>query len=216
MTKSSFKAAKKIKAGQAVVLNKDGTIKPVVKNKTIKYDFDALKNEFFISEFDEVTAFFQYKFSIYNGHIADKTIGWASDKKEWKRKVALAANKQTFDNEVRVKANALKRVLKSFLHDFEDHEALCPKCGGSGKDLMKEDQPACRPCKGEGVVLYRFEDLPPKIRQIHWQIFRIENNLPVSLSKFQQLPGPVGETPLSSHTRKILQDNGIDPAEVMD
>lgn len=188
--------------------------KSTSKNRRLKYDFISIKNEFLVSDYDEVKIFFTDKYQIYNSYIAENTNGWAAEKKEWRRKIALAANKQTFENEVRVKADALRRVLQSFLKDFEDKVYPCDDCGGRGKDLDKKDA-VCKGCNGSGNRITRFEDLPIKIRRMLWEIWRVENNLPTNLSKFQQLPGPAGETPISEHTRKILKENGIEADDVM-
>lgn len=184
---------------------------PVNKNKRQKYDFAALKLEFFGSDFDEVKSFFQHKYNTYSSQVQHSTTGWTAEKKERKRQIVNEANKLAFDDEVRVKASALRTVLNSFLEDFKDKVIDCERCVKKGKIGDK----VCPDCKGAGKFVTKFNDYPVKIRRMLWEIWRVENNLPTNLSKFQQLPGPIGESPLSEHTRKILQENGIDPDSTM-
>ena len=79
-----------------------------------------------MSDYDEVKIFFTDKYQIYNSYIAENTNGWAAEKKEWRRKIALAANKQTFENEVRVKADALRAV--SWLGNRSEERRVGKEC----------------------------------------------------------------------------------------
>lgn len=156
-----------------------------------KYDWAALKSEYILGDDIDVTAFFKRRYGVFNSSMSHNSSGWAHERKEYRQKVADEIGKQAFDNEVRTKATALKKVLNSFIVDFND----------------KKDK--------EGNVIYRFQDLPIKTRIMVWQMWRIENNLPTTLSKFQELPGPPQNDALDEYTRKVLKENGIDPSQTM-
>jgi len=69
---------------------------------TKRYDYNALKLEFFQSDFDEISVFFKSVYSKWTGTIAKATTGWAKDKNNWMKKVTERAI-----------TNAEKRAAKS-------------------------------------------------------------------------------------------------------
>lgn len=94
-----------------------------------KYDFNALKLEFFQSDFDEVQAFFEYKWSNWkNWNILKNTKGRAKEKAEYKKKIvekALEMNAQKKAKSLKVtmeflqkaKKNALIKIAKQITED---------------------------------------------------------------------------------------------------
>lgn len=56
-----------------------------------KYDYSALKLEFFQSEYDEVKSFLSDKWVTYNTKWTENTKGWSKEKKAWKEKIVEKA-----------------------------------------------------------------------------------------------------------------------------
>jgi len=81
------------------------------KNQKVKYDFELLRQEFFLAEEDEIKAFFTRKYGVYNRHIQAKTQGWTNDKKAWKKVMVDKTLEQIQDKEARENASALVNVL---------------------------------------------------------------------------------------------------------
>lgn len=94
-----------------------------------KYDYNALKLEFFQSDFDEVQAFFEHKWSNpKNWNILKNTKGRAKEKVEYKKKIVekaleINAQKQAKSLELTVeflkkaKKNALIKIAKQITED---------------------------------------------------------------------------------------------------
>lgn len=95
----------------------------------LKYDYNALKLEFFQSDFDEVQAFFEHKWSNpKNWNILKNTKGWAKEKKEWKWKIIEKALEEQLKKEakdlslpiwflMKAKKNAIIKIAKQITED---------------------------------------------------------------------------------------------------
>ena len=64
-----------------------------------KYDWERMKKEFVLSEYDEVKQFMQDKYKIYNGEIAKNTKWWTKYKLEYKQKMVSDALRKQMDKD---------------------------------------------------------------------------------------------------------------------
>lgn len=64
-----------------------------------KYDWERMKMEFVLSEYDEVKQFMQDKYKIYNGEIAKNTKWWTKYKLEYKQKMVSDALRKQMDKD---------------------------------------------------------------------------------------------------------------------
>lgn len=69
-----------------------------------KYDWAALKAEFFESDCLEVKSFFEGKFKTYHSHIRLKAVGWGKERQEFRKKIAEEAVEA-------FRANKEKRII---------------------------------------------------------------------------------------------------------
>lgn len=89
--------------------------KKTKKSIKSKYDWPSLKQEFFLSEHVETSAFFRSKFGATpeeSGQLSLKSRGWSEEKKKWKAEMAemaLAKFKEAQSTEV---ADALSDLVR--------------------------------------------------------------------------------------------------------
>jgi len=64
-----------------------------------KYDWQKMKMEFILSEYDEAKSFMQEKYKIYNWEVAKNVKGWWKAKQEYKQKIVLKALEKQSDKD---------------------------------------------------------------------------------------------------------------------
>lgn len=77
-----------------------------------KYAWGKLKTEFFKSEFKEVKAFFEHKYSTYNSYIRRRAVGWNEGKKVWEKNMAAAIIEETKAYRVEQASRYLNLLVK--------------------------------------------------------------------------------------------------------
>lgn len=105
-----------------------------MKNNKRKYDWSALKKEFFVSQSFEVKGFFEEKYGTYNGNAKRYTKGWAKEKEVWLSEVTSKALDRIQDKEARELGKALQNIftgLKDRVKSISDMQKL------SVQDLYK-------------------------------------------------------------------------------
>ena len=98
-----------------------------MKNNKKKYDWSALKKQFFVSEHLEVKGFFEEKCGTYNGNAKRYTKGWAREKEVWLAQITSKALDQLQDKESRELSKALQNIftgLKDRVKTISDMRAL--------------------------------------------------------------------------------------------
>ena len=83
-----------------------------------KYDFKAIKLEFFQDDIDEVKEFFKLKYNAYNRHIQANTKGWTKEKQEYKEKILEKALERKAKEEAKnleVSVEQLKTAKKTVI-----------------------------------------------------------------------------------------------------
>lgn len=78
-----------------------------------KYDYSALKLEFFQSDYDEVKSFITGKWLVYNSWRQEKTAGRTKDKKAWKEKIVEKALQRKQDELAKKLQIPMERLLES-------------------------------------------------------------------------------------------------------
>lgn len=123
-----------------------------------KYDWPALKLEYFRSDLAEVKAFFERKFGLYNGNISLKTNGWPAEKEEWKTKatemVLIAFQKK--------RAERLGIVLDDISMLIEDGVKRMAEKGNIDADSLKKFHEMVRTELGlpSRIIHQKIEDVP--------------------------------------------------------
>ena len=93
-------------------------------NRTKKFDFSALKLEFYQSEYDEVKAFFEDNYNTYSTWVRKKTAGWSEDKKTWKEWMinkAIEREQEKRARELEIPIDQLKSLKKSAILLYWKH-----------------------------------------------------------------------------------------------
>jgi hypothetical protein len=142
-----------------------------------KYDWDALKQEFFNSDFLEVAPFIRQRLSketANDSNMANQTKGWAEDKKEWKRKRMEDVQRQA-DKE-------LIEKLKISLEDLLINKKLLFQLDSKYLEILgRMAQPNSeKPLTTEELNF--FKSYQDKISEIYKRI-QIELGLPINIQK---------------------------------
>ena len=96
-----------------------------------KYDWPALKLEYFKSDIDEVKGFFKEIHKVWNAQISKMTTGWSKEKLEYKNKIvekALIKNAEKAAKSLELpmeqltlaKKNAVVKVIKMMMENDLD------------------------------------------------------------------------------------------------
>lgn len=93
-------------------------------NRKQKFDFSALKLEFYQSDYDEVKWFFVDNYQTYTARIRTNTAGWSEDKKLRKQQImekALAKEQEKRAKELEIPIDQLKSLKKSAILLYAKH-----------------------------------------------------------------------------------------------
>lgn len=107
------------------------------KDKKFKYDWEALKREFFESSFMEVKAFFEQKYSTevaFSGNVKKRTTGWPDEKKKWKQDTLILA----LENLKKEKSERVKNILDKILLLVESDIEMMLERGHVDEDALKK------------------------------------------------------------------------------
>ena len=83
-----------------------------------KYDWKALKMEFFASEYEEAKGFIEDKLGKWNWNIRDKTVGWSKEKQAYKQSIidkALEERAKKDAKDLEIPLEELKKAKKAVL-----------------------------------------------------------------------------------------------------
>ena len=83
------------------------------KNGVRKYDWNALKQEFFNSDALETKAFCESRLGHFDGNMAKKMRGWPTEKKAWKAEAVRQALKRLQEQKTASVNNILDKVQLS-------------------------------------------------------------------------------------------------------
>lgn len=134
----------------------------------MKYDWDKMKMEFILSEYNEAKSFMQDNYKIYNGEIAKNVKGWWKDKIAFKKKMYEDALKEKW-----------KEVSKEISDKVKRYEMLDEEFIAWMEQQFEENKRT--PKKGEKVrKLFSGDILNMR------KIARTERWLPVNISKVEQ------------------------------
>ena len=130
-----------------------------------KYDWQKMKMEFILSEYDEAKSFMQEKYKIYNWEVAKNVKGWWKAKQEYKQKIYQEALKRKW-----------KEASKDLSNKMERYEMLGEEILQWMEDQFNELKQTTK--KGEKKKKLYSND----IMNI-WKIKRTEMWLPTNISK---------------------------------
>lgn len=145
-----------------------------------KRDYDKIKMEFMLSDFDEVKSYITHKWIIYNAEWTRRTKWWTKEKQEYKQKIyEKALNKKWKETakEISDKAKRYEMLDDEFIAWMEkqfEEEKKTPKKGEKKRKLFSGD-----------ILNMR-------------KISRTERWLPVNISKVEQT---------NKEERESLNDN---------
>ncbi|TXH07882.1 MAG: hypothetical protein E6R04_11945 [Spirochaetes bacterium] len=95
--------------------------------KHAKYNWEALKAEFFLSDFLEVKGFFQSRFGVYTSTINNRTTGWTVEKKAFTKSIAERAIKEGGEKRKEELKEALENIQDWFKNKAKQTKGLNPK-----------------------------------------------------------------------------------------
>ena len=133
-----------------------------------KRDYDKIKMEFMLSDFDEVKSYITHKWIIYNAERTRRTKWWTKEKQEYKQNIYEEALKKKWKEtakEISDKAKRYEMLDDEFIAWMEkqfEEEKKTPKKGEKKRKLFSGD------------ILNM------------WKISRTERWLPVNISKVEQ------------------------------
>jgi len=150
-----------------------------MENGIQKYDWDALKRNFFNSDHLEVASFIRQtlgKETAEDGNMARQTKGWTEDKKEWKRKRAENIQKQV--------DKALIEKLKISLEDLLINKKLLFSLDSKYLEILGRMAQANleKPISPEELIFFR--NYQESVRDVYKRI-QIELGLPVNIEELQ-------------------------------
>ena len=110
-----------------------------------KRDYDKIKMEFMLSDFDEVKSYITHKWIIYNAECTRRTKWWTKEKQEYKQKIYEKALKKKWNETAKEISDIAKRyemLDEEFISWMErqfEEERKTPKKGEKKRRLFSND-----------------------------------------------------------------------------
>ena len=110
-----------------------------------KRDYDKIKMEFMLSDFDEVKSYITHKWIIYNAEWTRRTKWWTKEKQEYKQKIYEKALKKKWNETAKEISDIAKRyemLDEEFIAWMErqfEEERKTPKKGEKKRRLFSND-----------------------------------------------------------------------------
>lgn len=101
-----------------------------MSDKTKKYDWVALKQEYFISDELEVKGFIRGKLGVWNANTSKQTTGWSKEKQEYREDIMYKTLEQIKDSEAAKNRKALIKLYEELRRRIE---------GGKVGDLIYKE-----------------------------------------------------------------------------